>query len=230
MPGSVLESDTVQKIQVLSNTRTCVKSCPQWIPSSILDAWTTVTLIWFLNVFFSLMVKANVQCMLNRPQNRLFWFKLNHVWARMTSPYLNKWKFLLSFPLLFTNLLIESIDDQNTCLLMPGWLLDVRSLSLSLSVSLSLSLCVCVYIYVCVCVCVYTHTYVCICICLVIHTEGKLFRHSEQAQRFSNGETYVGYTFCQLYWIVKHCMHAFSSIVKQAVIHVMKSYTLWQLQ
>ena len=72
MAVGVLESDTVQKIQVLSIAGTCLKPHPQWPPSSILNGWTTATPFWVLNAFFSLMVKADVQCMFNKPQNRLF--------------------------------------------------------------------------------------------------------------------------------------------------------------
>ena len=44
MVGGVLETHTVQKIQIMSNAETtCLKPHPQWPPSSILDARTTVT-------------------------------------------------------------------------------------------------------------------------------------------------------------------------------------------
>lgn len=43
MAGGALESDNVQKIQVLSDAGTCLKPHPQWPPSSVLDACSTVT-------------------------------------------------------------------------------------------------------------------------------------------------------------------------------------------
>ena len=63
----------VKKIQVPSNAGTCLKPHPQGLTSSIFNAWSTATPYWVLNAFFSLMVKADVQCMFNRPQNKLFW-------------------------------------------------------------------------------------------------------------------------------------------------------------
>ena len=65
--GGIFESNAVQKIQLLRDIRTCLKAPPQWPPSSMLDSWTTVIPVSFLNAFFSL----NVECMLDRPQNRL---------------------------------------------------------------------------------------------------------------------------------------------------------------
>ena len=65
--GGVFESNALQKIQLLRDIRTCLKAPPQWPPSSMLDSWTTVTPMSFLNALFSL----NVACMLDRPQNSL---------------------------------------------------------------------------------------------------------------------------------------------------------------
>ena len=125
MHGSILESDIVQtEVQVLSYKGTCVKSCPQWAPWNILDIWTTVTLFWFLNVFFSIKVKTKVQCMLNWPQNRLFWFKLDHVWVRMIFHCLSKGTFLLSFHSMFANLLIESLDAHDDHLSLGARIVD----------------------------------------------------------------------------------------------------------
>ena len=56
MSGGVFESDTVQKIQVLSDGGTCLKPYPQWPSSSSLDAWTAITPFLLFK-----RVKANVQ-------------------------------------------------------------------------------------------------------------------------------------------------------------------------
>ena len=63
MAGGALVFDTVQNIQVLSDAGMCLKPHPQQPPGSILDAWTTITQFWFLNAFFPLMFKADVQSM-----------------------------------------------------------------------------------------------------------------------------------------------------------------------
>ena len=48
MTDGILEFDTVQKIQILSDVRMCLKSHPQWPLGSIFNAWTIVTPFWFL--------------------------------------------------------------------------------------------------------------------------------------------------------------------------------------
>ena len=50
-----------------SDAEMCLKLYPQWSLSSIWYAWTIVTPFWFLKTFFSLTVKADVQCMFDRP-------------------------------------------------------------------------------------------------------------------------------------------------------------------
>ena len=50
--GGILNSDTLQKIQVHSNTGICLKPCPQGLSSSVLIS----------KCIFSSMVKADVQC------------------------------------------------------------------------------------------------------------------------------------------------------------------------
>ena len=74
----------------------------------------------------------------------------------------------------------------------------------------------------CVCVCV------CVCVCLVIHIGGKLIKHSEQAQTYANEET-----FYRLYAlsVIPNCHSNIVYVLlavysKQAVIHVINSYTL----
>ena len=56
--GGILDSDTLQEIQGHSNTGICLKPCPQGLSSFVLISTCT----------FSLVVKADVQCMFNRPQ------------------------------------------------------------------------------------------------------------------------------------------------------------------
>ena len=50
--GGILDSDTLQEIQVHSNTGICLKPCPQGLSSFVLISTS----------IFSLMVKADVQC------------------------------------------------------------------------------------------------------------------------------------------------------------------------
>ena len=58
--NSVLETDTVHKIQVLSDAGILLKPHPQWLLGFVLNIWTTVTSLWFLTAIFSLMVKADI--------------------------------------------------------------------------------------------------------------------------------------------------------------------------
>ena len=46
MAAGVLESDTVKKFQVLSNTGKCLKMHPQWSPSSIVNSWSAGMTDW----------------------------------------------------------------------------------------------------------------------------------------------------------------------------------------
>ena len=84
----VLVCNNSQKIQVFSKTGTFAKS---YIYKSHL--WTTATPLWISNAFPSSMTKAAVQCMSERPQNRMLWsakFKLSYAEARMTFPDLSR--------------------------------------------------------------------------------------------------------------------------------------------
>ena len=62
--------------------------------------------------------------MLNRSQNRLFWLKLYHVWARMIFHHLSKGTFLLSFHFKFANLLIENLDAHDDHLSLDTRIVD----------------------------------------------------------------------------------------------------------
>ena len=50
-----------------SDVEMCLKLYLQWPLSSIWYAWTIVTPFWFSKTFFSLTVKADVQCVFDRP-------------------------------------------------------------------------------------------------------------------------------------------------------------------
>ena len=50
--GGVFESNAVQKIQLLRDIRTCLKAPPQWLPSSMLDSWTSYSSFFFKCILF----------------------------------------------------------------------------------------------------------------------------------------------------------------------------------
>lgn len=110
------------------------------------------------------MVKAGVQCLIGHKQAIfILKFKFNHIYARTTSPCEH---FFHHFPLLITNLSMETIDDIFFQGCQSGLLPTLGSL-----MSLGARLTICLYI--------------------VIHIGGKLIRHSKQVQWYADGETFV---------------------------------------
>ena len=69
----------VQKIQILSNIGTNLKPGPQMATQLCFECLNHSYSIFTSKCIFSLMVKADVQCMFNKPQNRLSQFNLNDV-------------------------------------------------------------------------------------------------------------------------------------------------------
>ena len=80
MDSGILECDKVQKIQVLSDAETCLKSHLQWPPSSVLNSWTSYSNLIFKCI--PLMIEADVNvCLIGHKQVIVFSikFNLNHV-------------------------------------------------------------------------------------------------------------------------------------------------------
>lgn len=118
-------------------------------------------------------------------------FKLNHIYARTTSPCLNMWTFLPSF----APFNCKSFHRKHWWYIFQccqSGLLPTRSSLMALGARLT--------------TCSYTG--------LVIHTAGRLIRHSKQVQRCADGDTLVQAVHFITYAHTphKHWTCAFSSL------------------